>query len=66
MMLIRGKDVDPSLHDELLFYKHLLSQILAGKYSLYDLYEEDVLIPLIIEYIGNNISNPSPILNISV
>jgi hypothetical protein len=36
MMLIRGKDVDPSLHDELLFYKDLLSQILAGKYSLYD------------------------------
>lgn len=66
MMLIRGKDVDPSLHDELLFYKHLLSQILAGKYSLYDLGNEDVLISLIIEYVGNNISNPSPILNISV
>ncbi|MEZ2280550.1 MAG: hypothetical protein ACBR12_26980 [Microcoleus sp.] len=66
MMLIRGKDVDPSLHDELLFYKDLLSQILAGKYSLYDLGNEDVLISLIIDYVGKNISSPSPILNIYV
>lgn len=66
MMLIRGKDVDPSLHDELLFYKHLLSKILSGKHSLSDLGNDSVLISLIIEYVGNNLRSPSPIVNISV
>lgn len=66
MMLIRGKDVDPSLHEELLFYKHLLSKILSGKHSLSDLGNDSILMSLIIEYVGNNLSSPSPILNISV
>jgi hypothetical protein len=66
MMLIRGKDVDPSLHEELLFYKHLLNKILSGKHSLSDLGNDSVLMSLIMEYVGNNLSSSSPILNISV
>lgn len=66
MMLIRGKDVDPSLHEELMFYRHLLTKILSGKHSLYDLGKDTILMSLIIEYVGNNLRSPSPILNISV
>ncbi|MBW4682643.1 MAG: hypothetical protein KME19_21495 [Microcoleus vaginatus WJT46-NPBG5] len=54
MMLIRGKSIDPDLHEELLFYKHLLNQIFRGKYSFYELKDENILMSLISEYVNHN------------
>ena len=66
MMLIRGKDVDESLHEELLFYKHIFEKIISGKIDLYELANENILISLITDYVGHNIIRETPILNVSI
>jgi hypothetical protein len=62
MMLVRGKDIAPDLHEELLWHKYTLSQILSGRINLDELANEKVLTGLITEYVGNSLENPSPII----
>lgn len=67
-MLIRGKDIDPYLHDELEYYKHILEKVVAGNINLLDLNNDDLILSLITEYLGHkNVelinSQPASILN---
>ena len=66
MMLIRGKYVDESMQEELLFYKHIFKKIISGKIDIHDLTNENVLISLITDYVGHNLIRETPILNVSV
>ena len=52
VMLTRGKDVDPSLHDELQFYKHTLTELALDRINLFDLNDDNVIISLITEYLA--------------
>jgi hypothetical protein len=69
-MLIRGKDIDYSLYEELEFYRHTLSRVVSGNISLLDINDDKVIFSLITEYlavknvISNNRSQES-ILNLS-
>lgn len=65
MMLIRGKDIAPDLHEELEYYKFLLSEILLGKYSLDDLNSSDVLLSLITDYVSHHVEQATPVLTVS-
>ncbi|MBD1903476.1 hypothetical protein NDI44_25955 [Trichocoleus sp. DQ-A3] len=70
-MLIRGKDVHPSLHEELEFYRHTLEQLVSGKISLFDFNDDNVIISLMTEYLAvKNVMSKNPnqesILNLSI
>jgi len=70
-MLIRGKDVDASLHEELKFYKHTLMQLVRGEINLFSLSDDNLITSLIMEYLAiknimSNASEPASILNFSV
>ena len=52
VMLTRGKDIDPSLHDELRFYKHTLTELALNRINLFDLNDDNVIISLITEYLA--------------
>jgi hypothetical protein len=67
-MLIRGKNIEPSLHDELEYYKHILEKVVAGNIDLEDLNKDDIILSLVLEYLGRkNVelinSQPASILN---
>lgn len=65
MMLIRGRDIDNSLHEELLYYRHIVDNLFSGKTSLFNLSDESVISALIIEYLGGNVvKNQSKILTV--
>jgi hypothetical protein len=69
-MLIRGKNIEFSLHEELKFYKHILEQIVLGDINLIDINDDNVIISLIIEYLAvknvkSNNENRESILNLS-
>jgi hypothetical protein len=65
IMLIRGKDIDPALQDELLYYKYLLEEVVSGKIDLYSLSDEKVIMSLVLQYVGQNAMNSSSVLTIS-
>jgi hypothetical protein len=70
-MLIRGKDIDLILHEELQFYRHTLEQLVSGKISLFDFNDEQVIFSLITEYLAvKNVMSKNPnqesILNLSI
>ncbi|MEA5418308.1 hypothetical protein VB712_03660 [Spirulina sp. CCNP1310] len=69
-MLIRGKDVDPSLHEELEYYKHTFNKLSLGKLDLLNLSDDNIIIPLIMEYLAvknsrSNNSEPASIINLT-
>jgi hypothetical protein len=66
MMLIRGKDIAPELHEELLYYRHVLQKIVSGKINLVDLNNTEILTSLIVEYSSYILNPSSPILNVAV
>ena len=70
-LLIRGKDIDPSLHEELEFYRHILEKYISGDISFFDINDDKVIIPLMMEYLAlNNFKSkslkPTTILNLSI
>ena len=64
IMLIRGKDIDPALHDELLYYKYLLEKVVSGQTDLYGLSDEKIIMSLLLQYVGQNSMNSSSVLTI--
>ncbi|MBE9183979.1 hypothetical protein IQ270_04380 [Microcoleus sp. LEGE 07076] len=65
MMLYRGRDVDESLHEELLYYKSIFHKLAFGKISFWDLINNDkVIYALIIDYVDKNVVCDSPLLTI--
>ncbi|MEG5139715.1 MULTISPECIES: hypothetical protein [unclassified Microcoleus] len=65
MMLYRGRDVDKSLHDELLYYKYIFSKLAFGKIKLMDLINNDkVIYGLTIDYAVKNVVCNSPLITI--
>jgi hypothetical protein len=51
MMLLRGKDIAPELHDELKYYQSVLSKIKNGRIQLFNLTDDKVIMGLITEYL---------------
>ncbi|MFM9267638.1 hypothetical protein [Tychonema sp. BBK16] len=65
MMLHRGRDVDASLHDELLYYKSIFHRLESGKITLMNLINDDKLIScLSIDYATKNAVCDSSLLTI--
>ncbi|MEG4210471.1 hypothetical protein [Microcoleus sp. S13_B4] len=65
MMLLRGRDIDASLHDELLYYQSIFNSLASGGISLFDLTDEKVIFGLITDFLGKNVVQDSSILTIS-
>lgn len=70
-MLIRGKDVDSSLHEELEFYKFVLDKLALNTRKLLDLNNDSIIMALITEFLAmknviSNNPNQVSILNLSV
>lgn len=65
IMLRRGRDIDPSLHEELLYYQSVLNKLVTGGISLFDLTDEKMIFGLVLEYLGRNMVKDSSILTIS-
>jgi hypothetical protein len=65
MMLYRGRDVDRSLHEELLYYQYIFHNLAFGKIRLMELINNDKVIhSLIIDYAEKNVICDSPLLTI--
>jgi hypothetical protein len=65
MMLHRGRDVDASLHDELLYYKSIFHMLASGKITLLDLINDDKVISCLnIYYAAKNTVCDSSLLTI--
>lgn len=64
MMLLRGRDIDASLHDELLYYKSVFNNLASGGISLFDLTDDKVIFGLITDFLGKNVVQDSSILTI--
>ncbi|MDM3858150.1 MAG: hypothetical protein PT120_25480 [Aphanizomenon gracile PMC649.10] len=65
IMLIRGCYIDHRLHDQLLYYKDILEQVISGKIDLYDLGNKKIVMSLVLEYVGRNIKNSNSMLTIA-
>lgn len=60
-MLIRGKSIESSLHEELEYYKHILKKIVLGKINLFDINDDKIIISLITEYLAaKNVQSNNP------
>jgi hypothetical protein len=65
MMLVRGKDIAPEIHSELIWHKYTLEKVVNEDISLDELMDDDVLTAIIIEYISKSIEPQSPIILMS-
>ncbi|MEG4984740.1 hypothetical protein QUB08_03005 [Microcoleus sp. BR0-C5] len=66
LMLHRGRDVDPSLHEELLYYKSVFTKLVSSdEINLLDLSDENVIFGLLTNFLGRNMVEDSSILTIS-
>lgn len=65
MMLIRGRDIEPSLHDELLYYKSIFERLVSNGLSLFELTDDKVIFGLIADFLGNSVIRDSSILTIA-
>lgn len=65
IMLHRGRDIDPSLHEELLYYQSVFNKLASGGISLFDLTDEQIIFGLVHDYVGRNMVKDSSILTIS-
>lgn len=66
LMLHRGRDVDPSLHEELLYYKYVFTKLVSlDEINLLDLIDENVIFGLLTDFLGRNMVEDSSILTIS-
>ena len=65
LMLHRGRDIDASLHEELLYYQSVFNKLASGGISLFDLTDEKVIFGLLNDFLGSNMVEDSSILTIS-